>query len=64
METGKVYILTLNVGYNFNIIDGLSIPVSNVYIGDNDGIAKKVDAYLYDETQTGWVNVNTGEVLN
>ena len=63
LETGKVYILTLNVGYNFNIIDGLSIPVSNVYIGDNDGIAKKVDAYLYDETKSAWVNVNTGEVL-
>ena len=35
----------------------------DVYIGDNDGIAKKVDAYLYDETKSAWVNVNTGEVL-
>ena len=40
-----------------------NLPIKNIYIGDNNNTAQLADAYLYDESQTAWVNVNTGEVL-
>lgn len=51
--------------FNFDLItDQVTIPIKNVYIGDSNNTAKLANAYLYDETQTAWVNVNTGEVLS
>ena len=41
----------------------LNGTIKNIYIGDENNMAKLCDAYLYDETQTAWVNVNTNEVL-
>ena len=65
LPTNEVYIYTSNDSkFNFDLItDQVTIPIKNVYIGDSNNTAQLCNAYLYDETQTAWVNVNTGEVL-
>ena len=66
LPTNEVYIYTSNDSkYNFDLItDQVAIPIKNIYIGDSNNTAQFANAYLYDETKTGWVNVNTGEVLS
>ena len=50
--------------YSLDIIpEKVTLPVKNVYIGSSNNTAEFAKAYLYDETQTAWVNINTGEVL-
>ena len=65
LEQNVVYLYTNNKSnYSFDLIaDQVTIPIKNVYIGDSNNIGQLASAYLYDESQTAWVNVNTGEVL-
>lgn len=64
LTTNNVLILNANSNYSFDLITNqVTIPIKNIYIGDSNNTAQLANAYLYDETQTGWVNVNTGEVL-
>ena len=66
LPTNEVYIYTSNDSkYNFDLItDQVTIPIKNIYIGDSNNTAQLCNAYLYDETKTAWVNVNTGQVLS
>ena len=65
LTVNNVLILNANSNYSFDLItDQVTIPINKVYIGDSNNTAKLANAYLYDETQTAWVNVNTGEVLS
>lgn len=60
----NVLILNANSNYSFELItDQVTIPINKVYIGNSNNTAQLANAYLYDETQTSWVNVNTGQVL-
>ena len=60
----NVLIYNANSKYSFDLIpDQVNIPIKNIYIGDSNNIAQFANAYLYDESQMAWVNVNTGEVL-
>ena len=64
LTANNVLIYNANSNYSFDLItDQVTIPVKNVYIGDNNNIRQLASAYLYDETQSAWVNVNTGEKL-
>ena len=64
LTANNVLIYNSNSKYSFNLItDQVTIPIKNIYIGDSNNTAQLANAYLYDETKTGWVNVNTGEVL-
>ena len=64
LTANNVLILNKNSNYSFDLItDQVTIPISKIYIGDSTNTAQLANAYLYDETKTGWVNVNTGEVL-
>ena len=64
LTSNNVLIYNANSKYSFDlIIDQVTIPINKVYIGDSNNTAQLANAYLYDETQTAWVNVNTGEVL-
>ena len=64
LAANNVLIYNANSDYSFDLItDQVTIPIKNIYIGDSNNTAQLANAYLYDETQTGWVNVNTGEVL-
>ena len=64
LPTNNVLIYNSNSNYSFDLItDQVTIPIKNIYIGDSNNIAQLANAYLYDEAQTAWVNVNTGEVL-
>ena len=61
----NVLIYNANSDYSFDLITNqVTIPIKNIYIGNSNNKAQLANAYLYDETQTGWVNVNTGEVLS
>ena len=61
----NVLIYNANSNYSFDLItDQVTIPIKNIYIGNSNNKAQLANAYLYDETKTGWVNVNTGEVLS
>ena len=61
----NVLIYNSNSNYSFDLItDQVTIPIKNIYIGDSNNTAQLANAYLYDEAQSAWVNVNTGEVLN
>ena len=61
LPTNEVYIYTNDISvYSFDLNDQVSIPIKNIYIGDSNNTAQLVDAYLYDESQTAWINVNTG----
>ena len=65
LTTNNVLLYCANSDYSFDLItDKVTIPIKNIYIGDSNNTAQLANAYLYDETQTGWVNVNTGEVLS
>ena len=66
LPTNEVHIFIDNSSkYNFDLItDQVTIPIKNIYIGDSSNTAQLANAYLYDETQTAWINVNTGEVLS
>lgn len=65
LTANNVLIYNANSKYSFDLItDQVTIPIKNIYIGDSNNTAKLANAYLYDETQTAWVNVNTGEVLS
>ena len=60
----NVLIYNANGKYSFDLItDQVTIPIKSIYIGDSNNTAQLCNAYLYDESQTAWVNVNTGEVL-
>lgn len=60
----NVLIYNANSNYSFELITNqVTIPIKNIYIGDITNKAQLANAYLYDESQTAWVNVNTGEVL-
>ena len=61
----SVLIYNANSNYSFDLItDQVTIPISKIYIGDSTNTAQLANAYLYDETQSAWINVNTGEVLS
>lgn len=64
LSTNVLYIYTENMGKTFNLLENVTIPIKKVYIGDSNNTAQLANAYLYDETKSAWVNVNTGEVLN
>ena len=65
LTANNVLIYNANSDYSFDLItDQVTIPIKKVYIGDSNNTAQLAEAYLYDESQTGWVNVNTGEVLS
>ena len=60
----NVLILNANSKYSFDLItDQVTIPINKVYIGDSNNTGQLANAYIYDETQSTWINVNTGEVL-
>ena len=64
LTANNVLLYCANSKYNFGLItDQVNIPIKNVYIGDSNNAAQLANAYLYDETKSAWVNVNTGEVL-
>ena len=64
LTANNVLIYNANSNYSFDLItDQVTIPVSKVYIGDSNNTAQLANAYLYDDSQSAWVNVNTGEVL-
>ena len=64
LTANNVLIYNANSNYSFDLItDQVTIPIKNIYIGDSNNTAQLANAYLYDESQTAWVNVNTGEVL-
>ena len=65
LAANNVLIYNANSDYSFELVTNqVTIPIKNIYIGDSNNTAQLCNAYLYDETQTGWVNVNTGEVLS
>ena len=65
LTANNVLILNANSNYSFELItDQVTIPIKNIYIGDSNNTAQLANAYLYDETQTVWVNVNASEVLS
>ena len=65
LTANNVLILNSNSNYSFDLItDQVTIPINKVYIGDSNNTAQLANAYLYDETQSAWVNINTGEVLS
>ena len=64
LTANNVLIYNANSNYSFDLITNqVTIPIKNIYIGDSTNTAQLANAYLYDETQSAWVNVNTGEVL-
>ena len=64
LSTNNVLIYNANSKYSFDLItDQVTIPISKIYIGDSNNTAQLANAYLYDEVQAAWVNVNTGQVL-
>lgn len=64
LTANNVLIYNSNSNYSFELItDQVTIPIKNIYIGDSTNTAQLANAYLYDEAQAAWVNVNTGEVL-
>ena len=63
LSSNALYIYTENMGKTFNLLENVTIPIKNIYIGDSNNTAQLCNAYLYDETKSAWVNVNTGEVL-
>lgn len=64
LTANNVLIYNANSNYSFDLItDQVTIPVKNVYIGDNNNIRQLASAYLYDQSKSAWVNVNTGEKL-
>lgn len=65
LTTNNVLIYNANSKYSFDLITNqVTIPINKVYIGNSNNTAELANAYLYDESQTAWVNVNTGEVLS
>ena len=66
LPTNNVYIFIDNSSkYHFDLItDQVTIPINKVYIGDSNNTAKLANAYLYNDSQSAWVNINTGEVLS
>ena len=65
LMTNNVLIYNANSNYSFDLItDQVTIPIKNIYIGDSNNTAQLANAYLYDQPQSAWVNVNTGEVLS
>ena len=65
LTANNVLLYCANSKYNFDLItDQVNIPIKNVYIGDSNNAAQLANGYLYDETKSAWVNVNTGEVLS
>ena len=64
LMANNVLIYNANSNYSFDLItDQVTIPIKNIYIGDSNNTAQLANAYLYDDSQSAWVNVNTGEVL-
>ena len=64
LTSNNVLIYNANSDYSFELVtDQVTIPIKNVYIGNSNNTAQLANAYLYDNSQSAWVNVNTGEVL-
>ena len=64
LTANNVLIYNANSNYSFELVTNqVTIPIKNIYIGDSNNTAQLADAYLYDQAQSAWVNVNTGEVL-
>ena len=64
LTANNVLLYCANSKYKFDLItDQVTIPINKVYIGDINNKAQLTEAYLYDETKSAWVNVNTSEVL-
>ena len=64
LTANNVLLYCANSKFNFDLItDQVNIPIKNIYIGDSTNTAQLASAYLYDQSQSAWVNVNTGEVL-
>ena len=64
LTANNVLIYNANSNYSFDLITNqVTIPIKNIYIGDSTNMAQLANAYLYDQSQAAWVNVNTGEVL-
>ena len=64
LPANNVLIYNANSNYSFDLItDQVTIPINKVYIGNNNNKSQFANAYLYDETQMAWVNINTGEIL-
>ena len=64
LTANNVLLYCANSGYSFDLITNqVTIPIKNIYIGNSNNMAQLANAYLYDEAQTAWVNVNTGKVL-
>ena len=60
----NVLIYNANSVYSFDLItDQVTIPIKKIYIGNSSNTAQLANAYLYDDSQSSWVNVNTGQVL-
>ena len=65
LQANNVLLYCANSDYSFDLItDQVTIPIKNIYIGDSTNTAQLASAYLYDQSQSAWVNVNTGEVLS
>lgn len=65
LAANNVLIYNANSNYSFELVTNqVTIPINKVYIGDSNNTAQLANAYLYDETKSAWVNVNTGEVLS
>lgn len=64
LTANNVLIYNANSDYSFELVTNqVTIPIKNIYIGDSTNTAQLAHAYLYDQSQSAWVNVNTGEVL-
>ena len=64
LTANNVLIYNANSNYSFELItDQVTIPIKNIYIGNSNNRAEFAKAYLYDEKQSAWVNINTDEVL-
>lgn len=63
LTSNNVLIYSANSDYSFDLTTDISIPIKNIYIGNASNRAEFAKAYLYDEKQSAWVNINTGELL-
>ena len=61
--TNNILIYSANSDYSFDVTTNISIPIKNIYIGNANNRAEFAKAYLYNEKQSAWVNINTGEKL-
>ena len=63
LTSNNILIYSANSDYSFDLTTNISIPIKNIYIGNASNRAEFAKAYLYNEKQSAWVNINTGEKL-